>query len=392
MAEDRPVLLIYDDGRGRFGPLTDRRAPFDFRLGPMTNRVRIETALNQRAAGLYVAPRLVAVKRDDETDAWVNQAPPAGSACLLVNSRWTGGPPLDPERVRNLKPRQALVQADGQLIAAHLPADDAARFVASGFSGLPDAIEITRPEHDVLISRPWHLLDQLEATLAHDLRHWPGPRVAPDASVHPTAVLDESRGSVLIGKGATIGALAVLEGPCCIGSRSVVQSHALIRPHSVIGEVCKVAGEISFSLIHSYTNKAHAGYLGHAIVGEWVNLGADTTVSNLKNTYGEVRMQLEPDTAPEGSHRQSLGPVLGDFVRTAIGTKIPTGACIGTACMIATGGFAPKYAAPGGFYTDRGREPYDADKLIGTVRAMMARRDMALSTAQETLLRQCLST
>ena len=351
-----PALIIFDDQRGRFGPMTDRRPTFDLQTGAWTSRQRIERALGLSTAAICVPHRLTQVMTQREPGMAVNQPlPPAGDDFLLVNGRWTGGPSLDPSLIT----------------ALDAPAK-------------------------VLLDRPWHVLDQLQATLAHDLARMQ-PGAAAGAKVHPTAYLDQTAGPVVIADGAVIGTMAVLEGPCYIGPGSIVQPQSFIRSHTVIGEYCKVAGEISFSIVHGHTNKAHYGYLGNALVGEWVNLGAGTTVSNLKNTYGEIRVQLaqgEPasaggacESAAEPTGRTNHGPIIGDFVRTAIGTMIPTGACIGTACMIATSRFAPKFCPAAGFHTDAGCERYDPDKLIATIRAMFARRSMTIDPAEEALIR-----
>src|SRR5699024_3671599 len=130
--------------------------------------------------------------------------------------------------------------------------------------------------------------------------------------------------------------------------RCVIQPHALIRRYAAIGPFCKVAGEVSFSILQGYVNKGHSGFLGHAVIGAWCNFGAGTTASNLKNTYGHVRLQLAGDAAPIDTARMFHGPVMGDFVRTAIVTRLSTGTVLGTGCMIATSGFAPRFAAPFG--------------------------------------------
>src|SRR5690606_34700880 len=151
--------------------------------------------------------------------------------------------------------------------------------------------------------------------------------------------------------------------------------------------MCKVGGEISHSVLFGHTNKAHAGYLGHALVGEWVNLGAQTNVSNLKNTYGPIAVQVERDQPAENTGRMYLGPVIGDYVRTAIGTRILTGSVVGTGAMLALSGFAPKFVERFAFLTDKGPEHYEIDKFIETANRMMSRRDMALSAAEEARLR-----
>src|SRR5690606_20550055 len=122
---------------------------------------------------------------------------------------------------------------------------------------------------------------------------------APDAQVHPMVVLDARQGSVIVDAGATIGPFCVLVGPCYVGPCTTVQPHTHLRAGCSIGPHCLVAGEISHAIFQGYANKAHAGYLGNALVGQWVNLGANTNASNLKNTYGHVRVQLSPDAPLE---------------------------------------------------------------------------------------------
>jgi len=398
-------LCIFDDGRGDFGPLTRLRAAFSMRTGAHNNRVRLETTLGIMARDLIVAPAVAPIYAEHETDArtnqplrrkqdletctksrdgrWAPQTIPGDTAVLLVNGRWAGCIGPTAEQVLALRPGQAITQADGLLLAAYLAIDDAQACIDAGFAAPANAAAI---DTDVLLARPWHILDQLEATLAFDLARVTR-RIADDAAVHPSAVLDETRGPVVVGPGATVGALAVLEGPCCVGRKSVVGPGALIRANTTVGEVCKVAGEVSFSVIDHYSNKAHAGFLGHAVVGRWVNLGADTTASNLKNTYGRVRVQLAPDAPPQDTCRTFCGPVIGDYVRTAIGSRLTTGAVLGTGAMFAASAFTPKHVGACTFTTDAGVAPADADKLVATARAMMARRDQTLGAAVERRLR-----
>ncbi len=118
---------------------------------------------------------------------------------------------------------------------------------------------------------------------------WLGENV----KIGPGAVLDASKGPVMIDKGASIGANAVLWGPCYIGPYAQIMPLALIRPGASVGMMCKIGGEMSNSIMFGYSNKAHEGYLGDSYVGKWVNLGAGTTTSNLKNTYGEITARGE---------------------------------------------------------------------------------------------------
>ena len=398
-----PALTIYDDGLGRFGPMASLRPVFEFRSGVMLSCERIEKVLKGHAGILFVPEMMAGVVKENHPDAQVNPGTLDEGGYLLVNGRWAGVGHAD--GVAGLVLGQALVQGDGQAVAACLERDDAQAFIRSGFTTLPDSTTTARLTQRALIDRPWHLLDELPTNLLADLEHSDVPeykakahpgvtafgdhpiRIAKSAQVMPSVVIDAAYGPVVIQDDAVINPLTVLQGPCSIGRDSVLVSHTSIRRNTVIGPGCKVGGEIAGSILHSYSNKAHAGYLGDSLVGSWVNLGADTNVSNLKNTYNPVRVRLDEHSPAEDTGRTFQGAVIGDFVRTAIGTRLSTGTVVHPGCMLSVTGWAPKLATALGFYTDAGRDDYDSDKLIATLKAVMDRRDTRLTGEVESLIR-----
>src|SRR4029453_10557747 len=135
---------------------------------------------------------------------------------------------------------------------------------------------------------PYHLVRQDEVFLGEDCKLCPG------------VVLDASKGPVAVDHHATIGPNSVLQGPCYVGPYAEVRALTLIRSGTSIGIMSKVGGEISNSIVMGCSNKAHDGYLGDSYVGKWVNLGAGTTTSNLKNTYGEITMDMGREKVPTG--------------------------------------------------------------------------------------------
>jgi UDP-N-acetylglucosamine diphosphorylase/glucosamine-1-phosphate N-acetyltransferase len=405
MPEQSP-LMVFDDGGGDFGPLTDRRPAFELPSGVHTTLARTQRIIGTHAQALFAPPRFEAVARLRHRRAAINTLPAEATRWLVVSGRALVTA-AEARSIARLEVGQSLVATDGSLIAAHLAASAAAAFVADGCRHTPPGARLTT-EQTPIVSRPWHLLDHLERMLADDLANLAddlsplddrqGVTVVGEAAVlagdgvvvDPGVVLDVRKGAIALEPGVSVGANAVIEGPCAVGRGSVVAPLAYLRPNTVIGASCKVAGEISASIVGNCSNKAHYGYLGNAIVGDWVNLGAGTTVSNLKNTYGEVRMQLGADAPPENTGRRFLGPVIGDFVRTAVGTLIPTGSCVGTATMLAAGGYAPKFVPAGRFITDGGDQPVDPQRLLETARAMLARRGQTLAPAEADLLLGCL--
>ena len=205
------------------------------------------------------------------------------------------------------------------------------------------------------------------------------------AKLHPGAVLDASKGPVVVDHHASVGANAVLQGPCYVGPYAEVRAVSLIRPGTSIGIMSRVGGEVSNSIIMGYTNKAHDGYLGDSYVGKWVNLGAGTTTSNLKNTYGEIAMDMGKEKVPTG--RRRLGSLIGDHTKTAILTRLMTGTYVGFCSMVADSGAPPTFVPSYTFLTKRGPEPYRLDKAIEVTRRVFSRRDREWTETDEQIMR-----
>lgn len=158
----------------------------------------------------------------------------------------------------------------------------------------------------------------------------PNEVVVLGAVVEPGVVFDTRQGAVVLEQHTYVRSGTRLEGPLYAGPGSELLGGPIAW--SAIGPRCKVRGEVNASVFSGFANKAHEGYLGHSVVGQWVNLGAGTTTSNLKNTYGAVRLVIG-DT-PVDTSRQLLGSLLGDHAKTAIGTLLPTGAVVGAGASV----------------------------------------------------------
>lgn len=201
-------------------------------------------------------------------------------------------------------------------------------------------------------------------------------------SVEPGVVFDTTRGGVVLEPGAIVRSGTRLEGPSWIGHDTWILGGKL--RHVSAGPHCRLHGEISTTAFSGYANKSHDGFLGHSMVGEWVNLGAGTITSNLKNTYGPIRLDI-------GSHRieterTNLGSLIGDHVKTAIGTLLPTGAVVGVGANIFGVVRAPKYVRPFAWGGD-GPDRLDADAFLEIARRVMPRRDVAVTPELEGSLR-----
>ncbi|MCH2133047.1 MAG: hypothetical protein MK116_04775 [Phycisphaerales bacterium] len=386
-------LIIFDDGKGRMGPLGDLRPVFALRSGGMLTYERIERALGQFVSGWWVQPRHV--------DSWSasNSRPvntlPKGDVLLCVNGRWSGCGDL-PVPASG----EAILDGDGDVLVACLAPDEAQHLLET--HDLPAGTKTQEMQGLPVYQHAWDLLNWLSETLADDLEAEP---FSPNASnraecagehpvsiddsavVFPGVVFDTHAGPIFIGPGVTIRPNAVLVGPCWVGGGSVISEGAVIRGHTVVGPDCRIGGEVGASIFQGFSNKVHDGYLGDSLVGSWVNLGADTVSSNLLNTYGEVSMRLEADGPRQRTGRMFLGAIIGDHAKTAIGTRLMTGTVLGTGAMIATTPPPPTTVSRFAWVTDDGIRTYQIDKFLDVARRVMSRREQDLNDADEALLR-----
>lgn len=204
------------------------------------------------------------------------------------------------------------------------------------------------------------------------------------ARLSPGCVLDASRGPIMIAGGAEIGANAVVQGPCFIGPGSAIAPLANIRGGVSIGPMSKVGGEVSASIILGFSNKGHEGFLGHSYLGQWVNLGAGTTTSNLKNTYGDISLARARGESPTG--RKFLGSLIGDHAKTSILTRLMGGTYIGFCSMVATSSHSPRFVPSFTFLTDKGPATYHRAKAIEVARRVMARRQRAWKASDQAMM------
>jgi UDP-N-acetylglucosamine diphosphorylase/glucosamine-1-phosphate N-acetyltransferase len=191
------------------------------------------------------------------------------------------------------------------------------------------------------------------------------------AAVEPGVVFDTRRGAVVAVE-ARHGTR--LEGPLYVGERSRVLGGHLRA--SAFGPRCSVKGEIASSVFVGYANKSHDGFVGHSVIGHWVNLGAGTTTSNLKNTYGEVSLVIGGERLATG--RQFLGSLVGDHAKTAIGTMLSTGTVVGAGANVFGPGPVPRYVPPMAWGLD-GRERLHQEGFLRIAERVMPRRDVAFT-------------
>ncbi len=206
----------------------------------------------------------------------------------------------------------------------------------------------------------------------------------------PGVVLDASRGPIVLADDATVGANAVLSGPCSVGHHATVHPLAHVRGGTTIGPLCKVGGEVLQRDLPGHSNKAHDGFVGDSYVGQWANLGAGTTTSNLKNTYGEISMCVAGQTVKTG--RRFLGALIGDHAKTGIGTRLMAGTYVGYGSSVALSRPVPKVVPSFTFVTDDGAEPYRLDKAAEVMTQVFARRGRTWTAEDDAMNRHVAET
>jgi glucose-1-phosphate thymidylyltransferase len=188
--------------------------------------------------------------------------------------------------------------------------------------------------HDIIRDNLEHFSSNLaERIRTGDYREiQPGVFCHGDPQISELVVMDTRSGPIVMEEGVSIGPFTLLEGPIYIGRNCRIIEHAAIKDCVSLGPTTKIGGEVEASVIESYTNKQHHGFLGHSYLGSWINLGAGTCNSDLKNTYGKVNMEYGGKKVSTGM--RFVGCVIGDFAKTAINTSIFTGKTIGACSMV----------------------------------------------------------
>ncbi|MFN6380453.1 MAG: GlmU family protein [Flavobacteriales bacterium] len=194
-----------------------------------------------------------------------------------------------------------------------------------------------------------------------------------------------TNGPIIIDKDAEVMEGALIRGPFCLGEHSQIKMGAKIYGATTIGPHCKVGGEVSNSVIMGYSNKAHDGFLGNSVLGEWCNLGADTNNSNLKNNYSRVKIWNYESRDFVDTGLTFCGLIMGDHAKSGINTMFNTGTVVGPFANVFGGGFPPKYIPAFAWGGADGFENYDFQKAMQTAERVFARRSISLTKEYQEL-------
>lgn len=210
----------------------------------------------------------------------------------------------------------------------------------------------------------------------------PANVVSLGAHIEPGVVFDVRHGAVVLEEGVEVRSGTRIEGPTYAGT-GVKLLGGFVRA-SVFGPECRVRGEVGSSVFLGYANKSHDGFVGHSVVGHWVNLGAGTTTSNLKNTYGTVRLEVAGQRIDTG--RLNLGTLFGDHAKTAIGTMLPTGTVVSVGANVFGARPPPKYVPPFAWGDEGGR--MSEEGFLRVAERVLPRRNVELTAERRESLRR----
>lgn len=398
-----PIYLFEDSHTHHLNPLTYSRPVWALRCGGATLLERATRMLGVPPAGLLVRDTLAEVARQ-LTGIAVNPGVSTREGVVLINARWLM---LEKPFAKLPEPDTAGLAASA-IVWVHLSPERAAEL---DFGRLLEArtLEAVLPGLQrttaaaTLINRPWDLIAHQRAAIVADFAHLGAAaesavparahvleernvHIAAGVRVYPGVVIDAEEGPVIVQEGAVIKPHAVLTGPLVVGPHATVRTAADIREDTTIGPHCRVGGEVIGSIFLGYGNKQHHGFVGQSVIGEWANLGAGTTTSNLKNTYGTIRMALTGTEEETG--RQFLGSIVADHAKLGIGTYLSTGSVVGFASHVVAPR-PPKFVPSFAWVTEKeGRakvERIDFEKVVALAGAVMGRRKMAFTAADHAL-------
>ncbi|HJW27654.1 MAG TPA: putative sugar nucleotidyl transferase, partial [Saprospiraceae bacterium] len=301
-----------------------------------------------------------------------------------------------------LEPNEALMD-QGNLIAARLNDRQFELLLQEEAIEEISGLELTETPF-IHLAYPWDLFLYLRATIEYDfdlVTHGRTSQTIPsnnqvlspdnifleEGAQVTCAILNAQSGPIYIGRDAQIMEGSVIRGPVTIGEGSIVKMGAKIYGPTAIGPDCRVGGEIKDVVMLGHSNKAHDGFLGNSIIGEWCNLGAGTSVSNLKNNYSTVRMWDHATQSMQDTGLQFLGLVMGDHSKAGIQSMFNTGTTVGVAANIFGSGFPPKFIPSFSWGGADGLVTHRLEEAMETAKKVMARRDLEFTETDEKIFR-----
>ncbi len=385
------IFFFNDHKVKHFKPLTLTRPVWDLRLGILTIKEKWEKSLSPENTNWHIDEYLSPVFPSPKS--------PKKDSIYYLNSRLLPSYEII-ELILSLEPGQG-IYANSVLIACHL------KSLENSFEQITKQI---KEKTDIqvkpkIINYLWDLLEQNTEQIKSDielLNLKPATNykkenvivskpnnlyISETSHIEPGVILMGDTGPIYIGDNVILEAGCILRGPVAVCNGATIKMKARVYDSSTIGPVCKVGGEVSHSIFHSYSNKAHDGFVGNSLFGQWCNLGADSNTSNLKNNYDYVRIQDWETRELYKIGFQFFGTVMGDHSKTSINTMLSTGTTCGVSSNIFTSGFPQKYIPSFTWLNGLDNPEFRFDKALEVMKAMMIRRKITLSDEYEKMMK-----
>jgi UDP-N-acetylglucosamine diphosphorylase/glucosamine-1-phosphate N-acetyltransferase len=256
-----------------------------------------------------------------------------------------------------------------------------------------------------LLSHYWQLIGENRNCIVDDFKKNPLRGTAPETElfkgvelinendivigsgveVRSGTVLDASEGAIIIANNAKVEPNAIIYGPCAIGEGSIVRGGAKLGHGTTLGKKCRIGGEVEECIFAACSNKQHEGFMGHSYVGSWVNIGAGSCTSDLKNNYGLVKAWSAGRMRETG--RRFLGATIGDHSKIAIGSRLNTGTVIGFNANVLSVGFPPRFVPSFSWRLEPEPARCELAAAVETARIMMDRRNAVFTAAHGELFK-----
>ena len=396
-------MIIFDDLKyTNFFPLTYTRSTGDLRCGILKLRQRIFSYMDQEQVKVILPSFLENTYKERHSDWQINSLENSREE-IFINSRLKINSDIA-DIINALENNTCLLAKDNFLIAAKISTEKQ-KICSEDIDTLFSKVKKIILEEDLFWNYPWELIKENSEYIKKDFfdyfyekeNHFlPSPGVSiinsydvwlgENSVLDLNVILDARKGPVIIDENAKVMANSVIEGPAYIGKNSLVKIGSKIYEGTSVGKYCKVGGEIEETIFQAYSNKQHDGFLGHSYVGEWVNIGAASNNSNLKNDYSNISMYCYPEKKKINTNLQFLGSIIADHSKFAINCIINTATNIGVACNLISGILIKNYV-PSFSFGQYGRLRKSAlSSILETAEIVKKRRKLILSSTDKQLL------
>ena len=389
------VIVFEDKYINDLNPISINHASFEIKCGILTNLERIVNNFDSNEI------KFILIVRDNLKELVQEKFPRfTVNPNVIPNGLFVNGAALwNKEKLKKIQEGHAFSNLGRLLSFKSNKQIDQENF----HEYLQDISKVTSDLDVEIITYQWELIDKIEKYINLDInelskssefvKHYTGTQnlnqsiikigsnenifLHENSMVEPGTILDSRNGPIILNHGALVESGSIIKGPVFVDNNSIINNATKLKSNVIIGPNCKVGGEISNSIFNGFSNKQHDGFLGHSIIGEWVNLGANTNTSNLKNNYSKIKFNFS-DKIVE-TNKQFLGVIIGDYSRSAIGTLFNTGTYVGLGANIFSNNFSKKYIKS---FSWGDSEVVDFSKFIQTIKLMKQRRNKKITEVE----------